>query len=122
MRVYDMATTYTISPVTGLPTYSTPNISAQYSGVVGADGSWLMSGLTFGWTVAHPSTGVYTVTHVLGTVNYGMDVHIVTPATGVILVTSTDANSFTVALTNDPNSDGSRVPFDASFGFTLTLP
>lgn len=69
--------------------------------------------LPAGWTISHPSTGIYTITHNLGTTNYIVLVTAIDNGSAIAGGRSISSNTFQVGIT----SGGSGA--DCAFHFTL---
>lgn len=90
-----------------------------FGGLVKIDGS--STDLPPGWTSGTSSSGVYTVTHNLGTLGYGVSVSIVNSNTiSIGNLTDVSANSFTVTWYNQ-TSAVSWTATNTAFSFVLSL-
>lgn len=58
-----------------------------------------------GWSLEHPSTGNYTITHNLGTNNYVVVVMCDSTTTRAITITSKSSSSFNIYIKNSAGSD-----------------
>lgn len=111
------------TPTDALQLVNKKYVDSKSSGYVGSvTSSGTSTFLPSGWTVAHTSTGVYTITHNLGTTNYAVNV----TGTGsfsyanVPGITNIGSNTCQITI-GTIQVGGSVTPTDNSFNFILIL-
>lgn len=98
-----------------------PSSASAYGGNITVSGGAITaSSLPSGWAATYNSTGNYTITHNLGTTNYGFSATPSTDSRAIVSGNAITANSFVLRV-GRPDGAGSNITIDQNVHFTVVL-